>query len=312
MSRLVGWIFLLSFLGACASNPATAPMGSEGAECYPNSTCNQGLVCASRRCVVLPGSDGSVIAGDGPTSGDLGGGIDSPVMPGDQGVADMPTRPDVPVTTADSGVRCTPACAADEICTAAGCVTSSTGGEGPANGGAIDEDPGGGGTTACDAPTTAQMVSGVWWLPQSPPGSWGGTVNCGQTSVTMLNGFLSRTAPTSANITAVDEWIQAAGLGSTNSGNGTRATTVVGVGYKLHHAAAPPPPPPPPPGGGGARARAWRSLTVRAKNSRILVGRALRPASPDRSAHHQTPNQRGVHQPGRRAPQHRPAQHRCW
>jgi hypothetical protein len=48
---------------------STTP-GTEGGPCYPNSTCNQGLRCASNLCVNLGGGTG----GSGNTTGSGGGG----------------------------------------------------------------------------------------------------------------------------------------------------------------------------------------------------------------------------------------------
>ena len=65
MSRLT--VSLILFAAACGPT-----QGTEGGSCYPNGTCNEGLVCASDLCVVLPGTvDASVP--DGGQTGDAGG-----------------------------------------------------------------------------------------------------------------------------------------------------------------------------------------------------------------------------------------------
>ena len=55
-------------LSACAGggNAAEEDGGAQGGEreaCYPNGTCNEGLVCASNRCVKVDGAAGSTAAG---------------------------------------------------------------------------------------------------------------------------------------------------------------------------------------------------------------------------------------------------------
>lgn len=61
-------------VGAGCSKPAT---GSENGPCYPNDTCNTGLVCLSSVCVQPAGGDGAGevndLGGDGALSGDAAG-----------------------------------------------------------------------------------------------------------------------------------------------------------------------------------------------------------------------------------------------
>lgn len=75
---LVAALLLLGCSTDANSNPST---GSEGGACYPNATCDAGLVCASELCVLLPegtssgsaegnGAEGSSANSDDPPSGD--------------------------------------------------------------------------------------------------------------------------------------------------------------------------------------------------------------------------------------------------
>src|SRR5262249_22715099 len=71
-----GRSFLVAFsacLLACGGSPEqAAAVSSEGMECYPNGTCDQGLTCLSTLCVhvVLDGGAGKV---DAQSPGDAGG-----------------------------------------------------------------------------------------------------------------------------------------------------------------------------------------------------------------------------------------------
>jgi hypothetical protein len=58
----------LSVMVGCSSS--TEPLdGTEGGPCYPNRTCNEGLVCLSHTCVRPPAPDAS--SGDGPVLPDV-------------------------------------------------------------------------------------------------------------------------------------------------------------------------------------------------------------------------------------------------
>ncbi len=51
---------------AAADKGAVGGMGSEGQPCYPNSTCNAGLTCLSKLCVVAPEPDDGCSVGSAP------------------------------------------------------------------------------------------------------------------------------------------------------------------------------------------------------------------------------------------------------
>lgn len=76
-------------VAACGSGGGQ-PQGAEQGPCYPNHTCNSGLVCLSEVCVV-PG-DGSSLVPEGPVSRDAGSSdsgtmADAPVASGEAGTA---------------------------------------------------------------------------------------------------------------------------------------------------------------------------------------------------------------------------------
>lgn len=72
-SRLIwGSAFLVA--AGCGSDSGATTQGAEGQSCYPNGTCNAGLVCASQLCVVLPGNDGGQDASSSGGGTGTGGG----------------------------------------------------------------------------------------------------------------------------------------------------------------------------------------------------------------------------------------------
>lgn len=85
-----------------ADNSSDAPVqGSERGACYPNMTCDAGLVCASDLCVMSPAEDMSTgVDGDMSTPGDLDMGVvkDMSVTVDMVTLPDMPTGEDMPVT----------------------------------------------------------------------------------------------------------------------------------------------------------------------------------------------------------------------
>lgn len=55
----------LALLVACSSSSYAEQNGTESGPCYPNGTCNEGLTCASNRCVRVDGG----VTDAGPTDG---------------------------------------------------------------------------------------------------------------------------------------------------------------------------------------------------------------------------------------------------
>lgn len=100
-------IVLILFAVGCGGE-STLPAGTEGAPCYPNGTCNLGLVCVATTCTTAT-ADAGTDAG-----GDAGSGIDGSVVDGstttdagtDSAVADAGADQDAGAdsgTSADAG-----------------------------------------------------------------------------------------------------------------------------------------------------------------------------------------------------------------
>ncbi|MBW2701494.1 MAG: endonuclease [Deltaproteobacteria bacterium] len=84
---LIGPFFALTFFAACSGTHAP---GSEGGDCYPDGSCDLGLICRSGSCEAWVPDDAGVDAGDagedGATGGDDGGmGGDDASSGGDDG-----------------------------------------------------------------------------------------------------------------------------------------------------------------------------------------------------------------------------------
>jgi hypothetical protein len=96
MQRRRGWRILVTAvaLAACSSGDEEqvgVTMGTPGAACYPNDTCNDGLVCADRVCVVGEDDGASAVfrgsSGQKPTGGS-GGAAGAGVITGGTGAGD--------------------------------------------------------------------------------------------------------------------------------------------------------------------------------------------------------------------------------
>jgi hypothetical protein len=106
--KSVGFLVCAFAFIACSTDSGVT-VGNEGGACYPNGTCNQGLVCLSFLCV-KPGGNDLGAGADGPRdksdigSEDLAFG-DQRVSPADRGVSDQGVLPaDQGVLPADQGV----------------------------------------------------------------------------------------------------------------------------------------------------------------------------------------------------------------
>jgi hypothetical protein len=125
-------VILLALLAAaCGGGSSSAPAGTETGPCYPNGTCNAGLLCLSNLCV-RPGDGGIPDAGppDGPADAaspdGAGPDLANPDLgPPDLGPPDQPVGPDTtgPDGTAAAGVTVLVSCAS-EACGAVGTLVA--------------------------------------------------------------------------------------------------------------------------------------------------------------------------------------------
>ena len=108
----VGSAFVIA---SCSATSYTEAEGSESGPCYPNGTCNVGLVCASSRCVRLEGDGGGTPDGDASLSDS--GVVDSGPDP-DADSGDACTSPAAPPPLTCEGVRCG---SGQKCCAGVGC-----------------------------------------------------------------------------------------------------------------------------------------------------------------------------------------------